>query len=94
MTLTGLAKEWIYKPLGLVSYGGVSAGLPLANSRRIIATANGMMPLPGAVSIPFADKLIDAENAHFTPGEVQDKAATSLLGELVRWEQPMRMHGS
>jgi len=55
LTLTGLAKEWIYKPLGLVSYGGVSAGLPLANSRRIIATANGMMPLPGAVSIPFAD---------------------------------------
>ncbi len=86
-----LAKEWMYKPLGLVSYGGVSAGLRSASTLRIIATANSMMPLPGAVSIPFAGKLVDSENAHFTPGEVQDKAATSLLGELVRWERAMRV---
>ncbi len=85
-----LAKEWMYKPLGLVSYGGVSAGLRSANALRIIATANSMMPLPSAVSIPFAGKLVDADRAHFAPGEVQDKAAVAMLGELVRWERAMR----
>lgn len=85
-----LAIEWMYKPLGLVSYGGVSAGLRSANALRIIATSNSMMPLPGAVSIPFAGKLIDADSKRFNPGEVQDKAAASMLSELVRWERALR----
>jgi hypothetical protein len=50
-----------------------------------------MMPLPGAVSIPFAGKLVDADSGRFTPGEVQDTAATALLNELVRWERAMRV---
>lgn len=85
-----LAKEWMYKPLGLVSYGGVSAGLRSANALRIIATSNSMMPLPGAVSIPFAGSLRDADTNRFVPGEVQDKAAVAMLSELVRWERALR----
>lgn len=85
-----LAKEWMYKPVGLLSYGGVSAGLRSANQLRIICTANSMMPLPGAVSIPFAGKLMDKETGVFSPGEVQDKAAASMLDQLVRWERAMR----
>lgn len=81
--------EWAYKPLGLVSYGGVSAGLRSANALRIFATALNMMPLPEAVSIPFAAKLIEGER--FVPGEVQDKAATSLVTQLARWEKAMRV---
>lgn len=86
-----LAREWMYKPLGLVSYGGVSAGLRSANTLRILATSNSMMPLPGAVSIPFAGKLIEEESKRFVPGEVQEKAAVSMLNELVRWERAMRV---
>ncbi len=85
-----LAKEWMYKPVGLLSYGGVSAGLRSATQLRIICTANSMMPLPGAVSIPFAGKLIDKETGVFSPGEVQDKAAAAMLDELVRWERALR----
>ncbi len=85
-----LAKEWMYKPAGLLSYGGVSAGLRSANQLRIIFTANSMMPLPGAVSIPFAGKLVDKDTGAFAPGEVQNKAATSMLDELVRWQGAMR----
>jgi NAD(P)H-dependent FMN reductase len=80
--------EWAYKPVGLVSYGGVSAGLRSANQLRIYATALNMMPLPGAVSIPFAGKLVDGER--FVPGEVQDKAATALVGHLARWEAALK----
>jgi NAD(P)H-dependent FMN reductase len=86
-----LAKEWMYKPVGLLSYGGVSAGLRSANQLRIICTANSMMPLPGAVSIPFAGKLVNADTGRFEPDEVQDKAARAMLDELVRWEGAMRV---
>src|SRR5690606_20059283 len=33
-----LVKEWAYKPVGLLSYGGVSAGLRSANALRIMCT--------------------------------------------------------
>jgi len=85
-----LVKEWAYKPVGLVSYGGVSAGLRSANALRIICTAHNMMPLPQAVSIPFVAKLVDKETGAFEPGEVQEKAAKGMLTELARWEKAMR----
>lgn len=85
-----LVKEWAYKPVGLVSYGGVSAGLRSANALRIICTANNMMPLPVAVSIPFVAKAVNQETGAFEPGEVQEKASKSMLDELLRWEKAMR----
>lgn len=85
-----LVKEWAYKPVGLVSYGGVSAGLRSANALRIVCTANNMMPLPGAVSIPFVAKAVNKETDVFEPGEVQEKASNRMLDELVRWERAMR----
>ncbi len=85
-----LVKEWAYKPVGLVSYGGVSAGLRSANALRIISTANNMMPLPGAVSIPLVGQLVNKETGAFEPGEVQVKAANGMLAELARWEKALR----
>ena len=86
-----LVKEWAYKPVGLLSYGGVSAGLRSANALRVMITANNMMPLPGAVSIPLVGQLVNKETGVFEPGEVQAKAANSMLAELARWERAMRV---
>jgi NAD(P)H-dependent FMN reductase len=83
-----LAKEWRYKPVGFVSYGGVSGGTRSANGLRIYASALSMMPLAEAVSIPFAGKLVDGDR--FVPGDVQDTAATKLVTELARWEGALR----
>jgi NAD(P)H-dependent FMN reductase len=85
-----LAREWAYKPVGFVNYGGVSAGLRSASTIRIICTANLMMPLPQAVSIPFAGKLLDKETGRFEPGEVQEEAAHAMLKELARWEGALK----
>lgn len=85
-----LVKEWAYKPAGLVTYGGVSAGLRSANALRIMTTALNMMPLPGAVSIPMVTNLITKETGAFEPPELQDRAAQSMLTELARWETAMR----
>jgi len=82
--LTYLAREWAYCPVGLVSYGGVSAGLRSAQATKLTLTGFKMMPLPEAVSIPFFDKSVK-EDGTFDPGTVQEKAATLMLDELAKW---------
>ena len=85
-----LSKEWAYKPMGFVSYGGVSAGTRSVQMTKLLATSLRMMPIPEAVSIPFFTKHIDDETGAFDPGEVQAKAAGVMLAELARWEEALR----
>lgn len=87
--LTFLAREWAYCAAGLVSYGGVSAGLRAAQATKLTLTSFKVMPLPEAVSIPFFDKLIK-EDGSFDPGAVQEKAATLMLDELAKWTEALR----
>jgi NAD(P)H-dependent FMN reductase len=79
-----LVHEWAYKPVGYVSYGGVSGGLRAVQMSKMLVTSLKMMPIPEAVTLPFFTKLFD-EQGLFVPGEVQDKAAAAMLDELARW---------
>jgi NAD(P)H-dependent FMN reductase len=79
-----LVQEWAYKPVGYVSYGGVSGGLRSVQMNKQVVTALKMMPLPEAVTLPFFTNLFD-ESGAFAPGEVQEKAAKVMLDELARW---------
>ncbi len=79
-----LVNEWAYKPVGYVSYGGVSGGLRSVQMNKLVVTALKMMPLPEAVTLPLFTKLFDEAGA-FAPGEMQEKAAAVMLNELVRW---------
>jgi len=80
-----LVQEWAYKPVGYVSYGGVSGGLRSVQTNKLLVTALKMMPLPEAVTLPFFTKLFDQATGAFSPGEVQAKAATVMLDELAKW---------
>ena len=80
-----LVQEWAYKPVGFVSYGGVSAGLRSVQMTKQVVAALRMVPVVEAVSIPFFAKHIDAEAGTFDPGEVQEKASTAMLTELLKW---------
>lgn len=80
-----LLHEWAYKPVGFVSYGGVSGGLRSVQLIKQIISALKLVPLPEAVVIPFVATMIDPGTKAFTPGEVQEKAAVTMLNELVRW---------
>lgn len=84
-----LVREWAYKPVGFVSYGGVSAGLRGVQMTKLTVTALGMMPIPQAVSIPFFEKLMQ-EDGTFNPGEVQEKASTLMLTELAKWASALQ----
>jgi NAD(P)H-dependent FMN reductase len=78
-----LNQEWKYKPLGLVSYGGVSAGTRAAQMIKQVATTLGMFPLFEAVSIPFVAEFV-GEGGAIVPNPVMEKAAGGMLDELVR----------
>lgn len=88
--LDHLFSEWHYKPVGLVSYGGVSAGLRSAQSTKLLLSALKMVPLVEAVALPFFAQHIDKTTGVFTGGEANDKAAKVMLDELVRWETALR----
>ncbi|MEU0153863.1 NADPH-dependent FMN reductase [Micromonospora fulviviridis] len=79
-----LAHEWAYKPVGLVSYGGVSAGTRAAQMIKQVLTTLKMTPIPEAVHIPFVAKFIDDDGA-LRPDEVMDASAETMLDELVHW---------
>jgi NAD(P)H-dependent FMN reductase len=80
-----LVREWAYKPMGFVSYGGVSGGTRGVQMTKQIVTTLKVMPIPEAVAIPFFAKHVDSEVGRFDPGEVQAKAASVMLDELLRW---------
>lgn len=88
--LAFLVHEWAYKPVGFVSYGGVSGGLRAVQTAKQIVVALKMMPIPEAVAIPFFSHHVDDETDAFRPGEVQDRAARVMLDELLRWEEALR----
>lgn len=80
-----LHHEWAYKPVGFVSYGGVSGGTRSVQMTKQIVTALRMMPIPEAVALPFFAQHLDKEKAQFTPPKTQEDAATLMLNELLRW---------
>ena len=76
--------EWQYKPVGLVSYGGVSAGTRSAQMLKQVVTTMKMTPLFESVSIPFVAQFIDDEG-ELQANEVMEKAAVAMLDELKRY---------
>ena len=87
-----LHHEWAYKPIGFVSYGGVSAGTRAVQMAKQVVTALKMVPVAEAVSIPFVRQFIDDEG-RLQPNETMNVAADQMLEELRRWIealQPLR----
>jgi NAD(P)H-dependent FMN reductase len=87
-----LSQEWAYKPVGFVSYGGISAGLRAVQMTKQTISALRMVAVTEAVSIPFFAQHIN-EGGGFDPPAVQAQAAVAMLDELLKWAealQPMR----
>jgi len=83
-----LSVEWNYKPVGIVSYGGVSAGTRSAQMAKLVLTTLKMMPLPEAVSIPFVAQFL--QEGRIRPNDTMEESARLLLDELARWEAALR----
>jgi NAD(P)H-dependent FMN reductase len=85
-----LNQEWAYKPVGFVSYGGVSGGTRSVQMTKQIVTALKMMPMFEAVTIPFFSQYVDKASGKFAPGKVQEDASTVMLDELLKWAEAMK----
>jgi NAD(P)H-dependent FMN reductase len=78
-----LHTEWQYKPVGLVSYGGVAAGTRAAQQIKQVVTTLKMTPVFEAVSIPFVRQFI-GDDGNLIANEVMTTAAEAMLDELSR----------
>jgi NAD(P)H-dependent FMN reductase len=84
-----LQREWTDKPVGFVSYGGVSAGTRAVQQLKQVVTTLRMVPVVEAVSIPFHPQFI-GEDGRVQANEIMEHAATAMLDELVRLEGALR----
>jgi NAD(P)H-dependent FMN reductase len=78
-----LSIEWADKAAGIVSYGGVSAGLRAATALKPVLAALRMVPVVEAVSIPFFAQFL-ADDDEFTANAELEAGAKSMLDELLR----------
>lgn len=83
-----LHDEWKYKPVGFVSYGGVSAGLRAVQMLKQVLTTLSMMPLTEQVNLPFFSKNI--QDGKFIPNDSAIRSADVMLEELKKWTESMR----
>ena len=74
--------EWRHKPVGFVSYGGVSGGLRAVQMTKQVVTTLGMYPTQAAVTVPMV-----ADHVHegvFEANPAQDAGALAMLDELAK----------
>ena len=74
--------EWNYKPVGLVSYGGISGGLRAAYAIKPALTALRMIPVDDAVAIRDVRRHI--VDGRLQPDEHQADSAAGMLDELAK----------
>ncbi len=81
-----LHKEWHYKPVGFVSYGGIAAGTRAVQMLKPVLVGLRMMPVNVAVNINMQNAY-DAEGEFAPPGA--DDAAVAVLTELSRLSEAL-----
>lgn len=84
-----LFHEWAYKPAGIVSYGGISGGMRAAQQLKQPLVTLKVMPIPEAVTVTFFGQLM--ENGVFKGSEALEKASVTMLDELVRWADALKV---
>jgi NAD(P)H-dependent FMN reductase len=84
-----LYAEWQYKPVGLVSYGGVAAGTRAAQMIKQVVTTLKMTPLFEAVSIPLVHTLLK-DDEELQPNDVMVSSAKAMFDELRRVSDALR----
>ena len=84
-----LSREWQYKPMGFVSYGGIAGGTRSVQMTKQVVTSLKIVPMVESVGIPSFTQHIDAERK-FTPTAQIENSAAAMLGELKKWTGPLK----
>jgi len=84
-----LSQEWQYKPIGIVSYGGISGGLRAVQMLKTVLLALKLSPINEAVTITAVSSHLDDEGV-FEPTEAFSGQAWTMFGEIQRWVLALR----
>jgi NAD(P)H-dependent FMN reductase len=79
-----LSREWAYKPMAFVSYGGLSGGTRAVQALKPLLTSVRIVPITEAVNVPFFTQFIDTED-RFVASKQNETAAQTMLAELKKW---------
>jgi NAD(P)H-dependent FMN reductase len=77
-----LHDEWAHKPVGFVSYGGISAGMRAVQMLKPVLSCLRMIPVTDQVALANHVQFLDG--GVFAPGEPASTAATVMLDDLER----------
>jgi NAD(P)H-dependent FMN reductase len=77
-----LNQEWVHKPVGFVSYGGVAGGTRAVQMLKQVVTAVKMVPILASVNIPFVKQFLNDEE-RIEPNEIMTTSASTMLDELL-----------
>ncbi|MGD9958392.1 NADPH-dependent FMN reductase [Nocardioides sp.] len=83
-----LYREWLYKPVGFVSYGGAAGGMRGVEAIKPVLSRLSMVPVPEGVAITNIRRHV--VDGVFTPESAHPAAAAGMLDELLRWTEALR----
>ena len=81
--LNYLVREWQYKALGFVSYGGISGGMRAVQVTKQLVSTYKMVPMLEAVALPNVAQQLTEDR--FQPLPIHTESAWVMLEELHRW---------
>lgn len=84
-----LRREWFAKPIGIVSYGGISGGLRAAEQLRLVFAELHAVTIRETISFHGARDRFD-EAGRPRDGELVEAAARRFLANLTWWARALR----
>ena len=87
--IDALRDEWTAKPVGFVSYGGISGGLRAVEALRLVFAELHAVSVRECVSFPHAWNQLD-EQGRFVGDAAASKAADRLFDQLWWWASALR----
>jgi NAD(P)H-dependent FMN reductase len=82
--------EWQAKPVGFISYGGISGGLRAVEQLRQVFAEMHAVTVRDTVSFHNAGALFDDDGQHKDPA-APDAAAKTMLDQLAWWGNALRV---
>lgn len=86
--IDSLRAEWFAKPVGFVSYGGISGGLRAVEALRLVFAELHAVTVRETVSFALAWQQFDGDGAPTDPAAAA--AAARLLDQLTWWATTLR----
>lgn len=89
VALDALGNEWRAKPIGFVSYGGMSGGLRAVEALRPVVAELHMVSIRDGVSFHNAWRQFDPSGVPVDPVNVK-RAVKTMLGQLLWWAEALQ----